>query len=52
MSKPQMNKGKYGTAPKLRFPEFRDNGPWEERPLISIAKEKLTNGVFNDLRIE
>ena len=25
------------TLPKLRFPEFRDNGEWEEKPLGSMA---------------
>ncbi|KPA17295.1 restriction endonuclease subunit S, partial [Candidatus Magnetomorum sp. HK-1] len=26
------------TVPKLRFPEFRDAGAWEEKPLVKVAK--------------
>ena len=27
-----------GLVPKLRFPEFRDAGEWEEKPLDEVAK--------------
>lgn len=36
------------SVPKLRFPDFRDAGEWEEYALADIALEKLSNGVFND----
>jgi type I restriction enzyme S subunit len=36
------------SVPKLRFPEFRDAGEWEEYVLADIALEKFSNGVFND----
>ncbi len=37
------------TVPKLRFPEFRDSGEWEEKSLNSIAKRRTerNNGNIN-----
>ncbi len=35
-------------VPRLRFPEFRDAGDWEEKRLGELSHEKLANGVFND----
>jgi len=29
---------KRGLVPKLRFPEFRESGEWEEKPLAKLAK--------------
>jgi type I restriction enzyme S subunit len=40
------------TLPKLRFPEFRDAGEWVEGKLITLSNEPLSNGVFNDRRIQ
>jgi type I restriction enzyme S subunit len=34
--------------PKLRFPEFRDSGNWEEEDLSKLTFCGLSNGVFND----
>ncbi len=34
------------TQPRLRFPEFR--GEWRGTKLISLSRESLSNGVFND----
>jgi type I restriction enzyme S subunit len=28
---------KYSLVPKLRFPEFRDAGEWEEKSLVKVA---------------
>ncbi len=36
------------TVPKLRFPEFRDAGEWEEKSILSLSSCGLSNGVFND----
>jgi len=36
------------TLPRLRFPEFRDAGEWEEVKLIALSSGGLSNGVFND----
>ncbi|MFO1471764.1 MAG: restriction endonuclease subunit S [Turneriella sp.] len=46
--------GRGGLVPRLRFPEFRDSGEWEEKPFqrvchsISSGKDKLdSNGKYN-----
>lgn len=36
------------TFPRLRFPEFRDAGEWEEKELTKFCACGLSNGVFND----
>lgn len=35
-------------VPKLRFPEFRDTGEWEEKEISKLSVCSLSNGVFND----
>ncbi len=35
-------------TPKLRFPEFRDAGEWQENVLYDLCASDLANGVFND----
>src|SRR5690606_9713056 len=45
-----MNKNKL--IPELRFPEFRDDGEWEEKELSKLAKkivEKNKDGLINDV---
>ena len=34
-----MKKNKHTLTPKLRFPEFRDEPGWEERPLLEVLSE-------------
>ncbi len=36
------------TVPRLRFPEFRNAGEWEEKELRNFSECGLSNGVFND----
>ena len=36
------------TQPRLRFPEFRNAGEWQEAKLVSLSSGPLSNGVFND----
>lgn len=36
------------TAPRLRFPEFRDAGEWQKKNLIDLSEGGFSNGVFND----
>jgi len=40
--------GNTGIVPKLRFPEFRDAGEWNEKELTKFTACGLSNGVFND----
>ncbi len=35
-------------VPKLRFPEFRDAGEWEEEPLEELYSFKVTNSLSRD----
>lgn len=37
------------TLPKLRFPEFRETGEWEERPLGEVFSFKTTNSYSRDM---
>ena len=38
-----MNKNKTTmNTPKLRFPEFKDSGAWEEKPLGEIVKRTIS----------
>lgn len=43
-----MSKNTKKLVPKLRFPEFRDVGEWEEKELSNFSECGLSNGVFND----
>jgi type I restriction enzyme S subunit len=36
------------SIPPLRFPEFLNSGEWEEKKLLTLSSEPLSNGVFND----
>ena len=36
------------TLPKLRFPEFRDTGEWEERQLGDIGSVRMCKRIFKD----
>jgi len=36
------------TQPRLRFPEFQNAREWEEKKLLTLSSEPLSNGVFND----
>lgn len=38
-----------GLAPKLRFPEFRDVGPWPSVPLRSLAKRKTKRNADEEI---
>ena len=35
-------------VPKLRFPEFQNDGDWLKSKLIGLSNKPLSNGVFND----
>ncbi len=37
------------TVPKLRFPEFKDSGEWEEKKLGEIYEFKITNSFSRDM---
>jgi type I restriction enzyme S subunit len=39
----KMPEGKAGVVPELRFPEFRDAGPWEVRRLGDYVEQKAGN---------
>jgi type I restriction enzyme, S subunit len=34
--------------PSLRFPAFRDAGEWDQKEVLDLASQALSNGVFND----
>ena len=41
-------KKKKAVVPRLRFPEFRDTGPWEVKPLKNVYRFKPTNSWSRD----
>jgi type I restriction enzyme S subunit len=44
----QLFPAKGETVPKLRFPEFRDAGEWEKKPLGEVYSFKVTNSFSRD----
>ncbi len=44
------NNNKTGLVPKLRFPEFRESGEWEEKALVEVADFVNTKILVKELK--
>jgi type I restriction enzyme S subunit len=45
----EMKQVKKGLVPRLRFPEFADDGDWEEKKLTDVAKKTASSITLNGL---